>query len=327
MSADSHIPGEDKELYRRSIGFLNRAKELRGLSPAAVDRFEQRLQRPRPRAWLVRRPGLLAATFASVILLIGTLAVARVGLRRVPLLGPLLAPHVDEPSAPPTRRARRHAIRTAGESESASPTTVLDVSPATPAAAHEALAVTPALQATSELDGAERIPEPSEPAAAAPRVRARLALATPQAAPRQASPAPANPPAVSPTPENPVLAESRSFSAAIESWHRNHDPVAALVALNEHDHHFPGGHLQSESRLLRAEIFLAQGRERDGLDLLDRMNLAASPRSRELYTVRGELRVKAGRCSEARADFSEVLARSIADGFGKRAAEALSHCP
>jgi hypothetical protein len=126
--------------------------------------------------------------------------------------------------------------------------------------------------------------------------------------------------------ENPVLAESRVFSVAIERWHRAHNPTAALAALDEHDRRFPAGHFQTESRLLRAEILLSQGREREGLALLDRLNLAGSPRARALFTVRGELRIKLGRCSEGRADLDQVVSKGVSDSFGKRAAEAMGHC-
>ena len=82
-----------------------------------------------------------------------------------------------------------------------------------------------------------------------------------------------------------------------------------------------------ESRLLRAEILLAQGRERESLALLDQVTIAGSPRARELFTVRGELRIKLGRCRDGRADLGEVLAKGMADAFARRATEALAHCP
>ena len=82
-----------------------------------------------------------------------------------------------------------------------------------------------------------------------------------------------------------------------------------------------------EARVLRAEILLSSGSEREALMLLDRMSLAGAPRARELLTVRGELRVKLGRCADGRADLEEVLRKGVADGFAKRAAQALEHCP
>jgi hypothetical protein len=124
-----------------------------------------------------------------------------------------------------------------------------------------------------------------------------------------------------------VLAESRSFSTAVRRWHLDHDAQAALTALDAHARKFPGGRIQLEARLLRAEILLQLGREREGLALLDGVALAGLPRGRELQTVRGELRIKHGRCAEARRDLDDVLAKDASDGLGRRAAHALSLCP
>jgi len=125
----------------------------------------------------------------------------------------------------------------------------------------------------------------------------------------------------------PIQAESRSFSAALAEWHRDHDAKAALAALDGHERKFPGGQMQLEARLLRAEILLQQGREQEGLALLDRMYLPELPRGRELQTVRGELRIKYGRCTEGRRDLDEVLAKDRTDGLARRAARAISLCP
>jgi predicted Zn-dependent protease len=85
--------------------------------------------------------------------------------------------------------------------------------------------------------------------------------------------------------------------------------------------------MQLEARLLRAEILLQQGREREALALLDSMYLPELPRGRELQTVRGELRIKYGRCTEGRPDLDEVLAKDRTDGLARRAARAISLCP
>jgi hypothetical protein len=130
-----------------------------------------------------------------------------------------------------------------------------------------------------------------------------------------------------PPPEDPVLAESRSFSAAVGRWHLGHDAKAALTALDGHQRRFPGGRLSLEATLLRAEILLQLGREPEVLHLLDGVSLAGLPRGRELQTVRGELRIKHGRCAEGRGDLDEVLAKDASDSFGRRAAHAISVCP
>jgi len=307
MPLNDVTPAEDEELGRRGLGFLRQARVLRGLSPAAFERIERRLERPaaRPRP----RPLLLAAATLTVVLLAGTaFAVAHVGLRGLPLLGPLFAPSVPAPAKPVPRRGsaprKPAAVPPAGVGE-----------PLPSAAAPVPSAPEPAARAPMLLG------EP-KPAAAAPR---KVATARPTPTEPLAAEAPVRPAA--PPPENPILAESQSFSAALGRWHRDHDAAAALAALDQHERRFPAGSLAPEARLLRAEILLAQGRERESLSLLDGVRLAGSPRARELFTVRGELRIKLGRCAEGRADLDEVLAKGLADDFARRAAQALAHCP
>jgi predicted Zn-dependent protease len=127
--------------------------------------------------------------------------------------------------------------------------------------------------------------------------------------------------------QNPIVAESHSFASAIEPWHRTHHASTALALLDAHERRYPNGRMHLETRMLRAEIYLAQGRETDALAVLDGIALSGVPRARELQTVRGELRIKAGRCPEGKRDLSDVLERSVADSLAKRAAQALHHCP
>lgn len=133
--------------------------------------------------------------------------------------------------------------------------------------------------------------------------------------------------AAAPAAVDPVWAESRSLAAAIEHWHRDRDPHAAMAALDAHDRRFPAGQMRTEARLMRAEILLSLGRDSESLALLDRLPLAELPRARELLTVRGELRVEHGRCAEGRADLEAVISRDRSDRQAERAAAALRHCP
>jgi hypothetical protein len=126
---------------------------------------------------------------------------------------------------------------------------------------------------------------------------------------------------------SPIVAESRSFASALERWHRDHDAAAALVALDAHARRFPSGQLGLEARLLRVEILLASGRDGDALALLDHMAIAGVPRARELRTVRGELRIKLGRCADGKADLKAVLGASTADPLAERARRAIAACP
>ena len=164
----------------------------------------------------------------------------------------------------------------------------------------------------------------------------------PPASPRPTSPAPmlAPPPTVAATaerptapalpstaPPSPIVAESRSFASALELWHRDHDAAAALSALDAHERRFPAGQILLEARLLRTEILLAGGRDADALALLDPLALAGLPRARELRTVRGELRIKLGRCADGKADLQVVLAAGTADPLAQRARKAIASCP
>jgi hypothetical protein len=127
--------------------------------------------------------------------------------------------------------------------------------------------------------------------------------------------------------ESPIVAESHSLASVIEPWHRTRNASTALALLDAHEQHYPNGRLNVETRMLRAEIYLTQGREADALAVLDTIVLSGIPRVRELQTVRGELRIKAGRCVEGKRDLGEVLEKNLADSLAKRAVQALHHCP
>jgi hypothetical protein len=85
--------------------------------------------------------------------------------------------------------------------------------------------------------------------------------------------------------------------------------------------------MRLESRVLRAEIYLAQNRESEALAVLDSVAPAGLPRGRELQVVRGELRIKAGRCPEGKRDLGDVLEKGVADALAERAVRAIHHCP
>jgi hypothetical protein len=98
-----------------------------------------------------------------------------------------------------------------------------------------------------------------------------------------------------------------------------------LVALDQHERRFAHGQMRVEASVLRAEILLAAGRQRDALAVLDRVPVDQVPRGRELRTVRGELRVRFGRCEEGRFDLTPIAAG--ADATAARAKKALAQCP
>jgi hypothetical protein len=280
--------------------FLWQARKLRGLSPAAIARIERSIET----AGEKRRPRtlLFAAAAAAVVLLAGgTFAMAHVGWRNLPFVGPLFAP--------PAQGAR-------GKAPLAPPSTA------------------PVKKDLAAIVPAEVVPLPKE--AALPSETSRAPAPRKVASARSLSAGSVSPPRIVPEvavdsvdpihPLDPILAESQSFAAALERWHRDHDGRGALSALDTHERRFPAGRLLVEARVLRAEILLSSGSERESLMLLDRMSLAGAPRARELLTVRGELRIKLGRCADGRADLDEVLRKGVADSFAKRAMQALEHC-
>jgi hypothetical protein len=121
-----------------------------------------------------------------------------------------------------------------------------------------------------------------------------------------------------------IAEESRSFAVVLEIWHHQHDARRALAALDAHERHFPGGEMSLEIRITRAELFLTLGQRQKALAELDPLALVDVPHARELSVVRGELRIKAGRCDDGKADLLGIAAGS--DALARRAAQALSDC-
>jgi len=95
---------------------------------------------------------------------------------------------------------------------------------------------------------------------------------------------------------------------ALRRLRNEHDPAGALDILTRHASLFPQSPLTSERSVLEVEALLALGRRDEALLRLDRMSLDNTPRSAERYVVRGELRARAQRWSEAGADFDQALA-------------------
>ena len=315
MPADKQACGveTDTELLRQGLSFLHQARNVGGLDSSQVARIERRLRERRVRA---RRTVLWPALAALALVLVAgaTLAVAQRGLRSLPLIGGFFAP----PSVPTTaatrlEKRRRPAVpRPPAEDRSAADPSAPSLLPSpVPAPPPEAVkAPAPSVRQAVPRSLALRAPATS-------REGARL-NEMPQA------PAPALSVAKA---QNPIVAESHSLASVIAPWHRTHNASVALALLDAHEQRYPNGHLHLETRMLRAEIYLAQGRETEALAVLDSVALSGIPRARELQTVRGELRIKAGRCPEGKRDLSDVLERSVADSLARRAAQALHHCP
>jgi TolA-binding protein len=164
-----------------------------------------------------------------------------------------------------------------------------------------------------------------EPTPAASREPAATPLPIappPQAAPVAATPAPATPAPAAPAPSA-LAIEAASFERAVLALRRDHDPAAALRAIDAHLAAHPRGLLHADAAVLHVEALLALGRRSDARAALDRLSLAGLPRARELSVVRGELRAEAGRCRDAERDLAGVRGD---DELAERALVGLADC-
>ena len=320
MSANRGASAVGAELERQGLALLHQAREVRDLDSGQVERIARRLRQPavRPRrTWLW--PALAAVALGMVAG--AAFAVTQGGLRALPVVGSLLSP---TPAAKPAEARRGHLAlpRTPGRDQEG-----------------EALAPAPWPQPVPVPAAPLPVAPPAVPEPA-PVARPGRALADAQHEPpralREAAALHPREPAVgrqaealpaSASAEEPIVAESGSFAVVIASWHRQHDAGAALALLDAHEQRYPAGAMRLEARILRAELYLAQGRNEPALSVLDGMSLSGIPRARELQTLRGELRAKAGRCRDAQADLGSVLEKNLTDALARRATQALAHCP
>ena len=302
----------DEAQDERGRRLLQKARGLRGLGHDQVRRIASRLQAegaPARRRRLVP----IVATLA-VLLSAGTAFGWATGtLQRLPLVGALFTLH-SAGSRAGTRPAPG-SLRVAPPAEQ--PTVAGSDDVAASRAAH--MAAPPARR--RGVFGHPALGPQPQPQPQPDDERDRIASSSspiPAAVPRTGTPV---------APDNPIVREGESFATVLRGWRRDHDGQAALAALDLHDRTFPGGQMALESRLLRVEILLAEHRDRDALAILDGLPLGKVnlPRGRELLTVRGELRVRAGRCDDGRADLAAVLGGS--DILAERARNAITHCP
>ncbi|HMC95672.1 MAG TPA: hypothetical protein VKO16_12965 [Polyangia bacterium] len=120
-----------------------------------------------------------------------------------------------------------------------------------------------------------------------------------------------------PAPE--IAQEARLLGRALQSLHHDHDPRAALAALDDHAARFPGSVFGPEADITRVDALLALDRRQSALVVLDRLEIPDTTRGRELVVVRAELRVGAKRYAEAIADFTRTLAGAGDDALSERA--------
>jgi tetratricopeptide (TPR) repeat protein len=103
---------------------------------------------------------------------------------------------------------------------------------------------------------------------------------------------------------------STLLAEAIRLLRTDHQPQAALSALDRHATRLDRSPYRHEALLIRVEALLALKRDGELLRLLDGMPLANVAASRTLLVTRGRLRAAAKRCAEAVGDFDHVLAEA-----------------
>lgn len=293
----------------RALRLLHRARDLRGLTSEQVRRIASRLDAPGAPA---RRRALVPVLVGLALLLsAGTaLAWATGTLEHIPLVRVLLTSH-------------RSGEMTSGPAR---------VTPGSSLRASEGVAAAESARAAEPSAPTPAPPPPAAPDEAASAATGKAELRSSgnrhrAAATRAPAPAAALEPARPAMVESPIAREGESFANVLRRWRRDHDGQAALAGLDFHERTFAGGQLALESRLLRVEVLLAEHREREALAILDRLPFDRGnvPRGRELVTLRGELRINAGRCQDGRADLASIGGGT--DALADRARHALARCP
>ncbi len=139
-----------------------------------------------------------------------------------------------------------------------------------------------------------------------------------------ASPLPSAPPA--PVAVEALAAEARLLGAAVRALRQEDNPAKALVLLDDFSARFPRGSLGAEATLARIDGLGRLGRDRERLEVLDRLGFSGMPHARELRVLRGELRLRAGRVQAAADDFEIALGEATADQLGERALYGRASC-
>ena len=139
-----------------------------------------------------------------------------------------------------------------------------------------------------------------------------------------ASPLPSAPPA--PVTVEALAAEARLLGAAVRALRQEDNPAKALALLDDFSARFPRGSLGAEATLARIDSLGRLGRDRERLEVLDRLGFSGMPHARELRVLRGELRLRAGRVQAAADDFEIALGEGAADQLGERALYGRASC-
>lgn len=272
-------PGEDHPEAR--AGALFRAALLREpLDSSRLAAIGQRLhakeRRPRPhRAWRV------AIAFGLMLSGGGLTATANWYLHRS---NPGSSARPPLPPLAPPEPAKARVLSGHG------------IAPAAPAPPSD----TVALLDNPSISRSRAVPSRHEPST----------LPEPAESAGPAEPADVTPPpaAIPPVQSASALAqESKLLTEALRKLRQDDDARGALATLDEHDARFGSAALAPEATLARIEALIKIRRNADALALLDGMAPSPIGMGRDLLIARAELRVAAGGCAIAAADFDLLL--------------------
>jgi hypothetical protein len=316
LIGQAHPPGSAEEI---AATYLSSAARHRLPGPVALARVGARLDAStaEPTASRLRwktilvlvtlSAGVGGATGAAVWVAMPILK--RTRTVPVPPAAAVLEPHVR------VRRPRQRP--TLGEPETVVASETPPLGDSGPMLGPEPMPVPAAASTTGTVSGPPSPAEATGPATGTPwpgieraRVSKKLALVEPPA--RTAIQISAG---TQPAPE--IAQEARLLGRALQSLHHDHDPRAALAALDDHAARFPSGVFGPEADITRVDALLALDRRQSALVVLDRLEIPDTTRGRELVVVRAELRVGARRYAEAIADFTRTLAGG--DALSERA--------
>ncbi len=280
-------------LEARAAVLADAASEVAPLAPPALSRIRQavRARRSDRRGFELRGFSARARIAFGVGLFLfcaTTVGGASVLWRKVVVpLWRAPAP-VSAPSAP---KARHRTARVGSRAPAGAPQPADDQTPVEP----EALAA---------------------PEVAAPGVPAPPAALAPPAVDRdRPRPTPRPGPALVPAPP-PRVTEARLLAEALTALRQQHDPRAALAALDRYAQAFPHGVLETEAFRTRVEAVIRLDDLKTALALLDGKRAGTDALGTDLLLTRAELRAAVDRFREALGDFDRVLDSAAAHAAG-----------
>ena len=134
------------------------------------------------------------------------------------------------------------------------------------------------------------------------------------------------PPVAAPALAGSSDSETALLATALTKLRHDGDAGAALALLDRDLARHPDGALVSEVVAVRVEALLARGEKARALGTLDALPTPRVPLDRRLRALRGELRANAGRCAEAKGDFSATLRAPPSDAVDERALRGRAAC-